>query len=73
MALAASHAMVGNVAEARAARDDLFAIFPTVDRDGVGLVAKWLRWQPDFFARFVEGLERAEVVPAGTAATSITT
>lgn len=61
MIRAAAHAAVGNMAAAHAARDDLFALFPTVDRDGVGLVRKWLRWSPDTFEKFVGHLTAAGV------------
>ena len=61
MIRAAAHAAVGNTAAAHAARDDLFALFPTVDRDGIGLVRKWLRWSPDTFEKFVASLVAAGV------------
>jgi serine/threonine-protein kinase len=61
MILAAAQAAVGNRAAARGARDDLVAMFPTVDRDGIVLVRKWLRWSPDTYARFVENLVAAGV------------
>jgi len=61
MILAAAQAAVGNHAAARAARDDLVAIFPTVDRDGIVLVRKWLRWSPETFGRFVDSLVTAGV------------
>ena len=61
MILAAAQAALGHQAAARSARDDLAAIFPTVDRDGIVLVRKWLRWSPDTFACFVDNLVTAGV------------
>jgi serine/threonine-protein kinase len=61
MILAAAQAAVGNTVAARAARDDLVAMFPTVDRDGIMLVRKWLRWSPETFGRFVDNLVTAGV------------
>jgi serine/threonine-protein kinase len=61
MILAAAHAALGHQIEARAARDDLVALFPTVDRDGIALVRKWLRWSPDAFALIVDNLVSAGV------------
>jgi serine/threonine-protein kinase len=61
MILAAAQAAAGHRAAARASRDDLIALFPTVDRDGIGLVRKWLRWSPDLFALLVDNLVIAGV------------
>ncbi|HEY4303165.1 MAG TPA: protein kinase [Gemmatimonadaceae bacterium] len=61
MILAAAHAALGHRAEARAARDELVAIVPTIDRDGIALVRKWLRWSPALFASFVDSLVAAGV------------
>lgn len=64
MILAAAQVGVGNHEAAHSARDDLMAMFPTVDRDGIALVRKWLRWSPDTFARFVDNLVIAGVFAA---------
>jgi serine/threonine-protein kinase len=64
MILAAAQAAVGNRAAARAARDDLVAMFPTVDSDGITLVRKWLRWSPETFRCFVDNLVAAGVFSA---------
>ncbi len=61
MILAAAQQAVGNRTAARAARDDLVSMFPTIDRDGIVLVRKWLRWSPDTYARFVDNLVAAGV------------